>query len=101
MNTTTIMTEVKNSHVKINFISVGGDVPTLERSKYKFSADSRIYDIEKKLKKLLNLNANKSLYFYCGSAFSPTPDQNIQDLYDCFQISGELVLQYGVMEVWG
>ena len=63
----------------------------------------------------------RSVYLYCGTGFSPTADQilqvlaswrfvlpisnlhglNAQDLFDCFQVGGELTIYYSFMEAWG
>lgn len=92
---------MEESKVKLHFVPVGGDVPALSKPKFKYSGNKKLYQVNEKLKQLLNINPNLQLYFYCGNAFSPTPDQVLQELYDCFGIDGELVLQYGIKEVWG
>lgn len=90
------------SKIKIHFIAVGGDTSALTKPKILLSGTRLLYDAEKALKsKLPSEEAKKSFYFHCGSSFCPTPDQSLQDLFDCFQIGGELVLQYGIREVWG
>ena len=87
--------------IRIKFLSVG-EAPALTKSKYVLTGSKLMYDAEKFLKsRLPKTEANKVYYFYCGSSFSPTPDQILQDLYDCFQVGGELILQYGVREFWG
>ena len=47
------------------------------------------------------MSHDQALFLYCGSGFSPTPDQNLQDLFDSCQVGGELVVNYGVQEAWG
>ena len=42
-----------------------------------------------------------SLYLYCKSGFSPTPDQTVNDMYDHFQQGGRLVVHYGYQERFG
>ena len=76
-----------------------GEAPALKHNKFKLSGNKCIYEVEKFLRK--TLNHDKALYLYCGSGFSPTPDQLLQDLFDCFQIGGELLISYGFQETYG
>lgn len=76
-----------------------GDAIPLKHNKFKLGGNKSILDIEKFLKK--QLAYEKALYMYCGNGFSPTPDQYIKDLYDCFQLNNELTIFYGFQEMWG
>jgi hypothetical protein len=57
-----------------------------------------IMDVEKYLK---NSIKKSNLFIYCGTGFSPTPDQKLDDLYDCFQTRGKLIVYYGLQESYG
>jgi ubiquitin-like protein ATG12 len=76
-----------------------GEATALKHNKFKLNGNKPIVDVEKFLRK--QLNHEKALYLYCGSGFAPTPDQLIKDLYECFQINGELMIFYGYQETWG
>ena len=76
-----------------------GEAPALKKNKFKLNGGKQLIEIERFLKK--SIGQEKSIYLYCGSGFSPTPDQVLQDLFDCFQIGGELTIMYGVQEAWG
>jgi ubiquitin-like protein ATG12 len=90
------------SKVKILFVPVGGDALALSNSKFALNGSRLMIDAEKLLRsRLPKSESNRSFYFFCCSSFSPTPDQTIQDLYDCFGESGRLVLQYAVKPAWG
>ena len=90
------------SKIRVHFVAVGGEAPVLAKSKFLMNSALNIMETEKWLKKRLpKEELNRSYYFYCGSCFSPSPDQKLQTLFDCFQVRGELILQYGVREVWG
>jgi len=45
--------------------------------------------------------SSTSLFLYVNSAFVPSPDERIGDLFDCFGVRGELVLHYSLQEAWG
>lgn len=83
------------------FLRPVGEALGLKKSRYKLDGSKSISEVEKFLKKTLGMTSDQSVFLYCGSGFSPTPDQNLQDLFDNFQIGGELVVNYGVQEVWG
>jgi ubiquitin-like protein ATG12 len=38
---------------------------------------------------------------YCNSAFAPSPEARVADLAACFQVEGELILNYCPTEAWG
>jgi hypothetical protein len=83
------------------FLRPAGDAPTLSRQKFKLDGSKSLIEVEKFLKKNLGIPADRSVYLYCGSGFSPSIDQNLQELFDNFQLSGELVIIYGINEIWG
>ena len=82
------------------FLRPVGEAPALKKGKYKLDGTKCLSDVEKFLRKTLG-TVDQGLFLYCGSGFSPTPDQNLQDLYDCFNVGGELVISYGIQEAWG
>lgn len=86
------------SKVLLHLRSVG-EAPALKKNKFKLNGAKCLIEVDKFLKK--SIGAEKSIYMYCGQGFSPTLDQQLQDLYDCFSIGGELTISYGVQESWG
>jgi ubiquitin-like protein ATG12 len=76
-----------------------GEAPALKKNKFKLNGEKQLIEVEKFLKK--SLGQDKSVYLYCGSGFSPTSDQLLQDLFDNFQAGGELTINYGIQEAWG
>ena len=92
---------VKENSKVLLFLRPVGEASGLKKSRYKLDGSKAISEVDKFLKKTLGMRQDQSIFLYCGSGFSPTPDQNLQDLFDNFQIGGELVVNYGVQEVWG
>ena len=78
-----------------------GDALALRKTKYKLDGSKSMIEVDKFLRKTLLMNVDQGLFLFCGSGFSPTLDQNLQDLFDCFQVGGELVIHYGIQEAWG
>lgn len=93
------VTEEDTSSKVLLFLRPVGGAPSLKKTKFKQNGQKSIMVVENYLRKLLG--PEKSIYLYCGSSFSPTPDQILQDLYDCFQVDGELTITYGLQESWG
>jgi len=92
---------MKDNKVLIYLKSVG-EAPSLSRQKYKLDGQKTLIEIEKFLtKNLVTEDKSRRLYLFIGSGFTPSFDQSLQSLYDLFQISGELVIQYGYKEMWG
>jgi hypothetical protein len=79
-----------------------GSAPLLTKNKFHLSGTRQIIEVERYLRKTLEKDiVNKGLFLYCGGGFSPTPDQYVQDLYECFNIGGDLVVMYGIQEQYG
>ena len=38
---------------------------------------------------------------YVNQAFAPSPDQTLNNLYECFGSDGNLVLHYSKNQAWG
>lgn len=52
------------------------------------------------LRKILKLQST-SVFLYINAAFVPDADESLGDLYDCFNVRGELVIHYSLQEAWG
>jgi ubiquitin-like protein ATG12 len=89
------------------FLRPIGDAPALKKQKFKLDGSKAVHDIEKFLRKSLAAATAADgvkigpLVLYCGSGFSPTPDQLVNDLFASFQVGGELVISYSLQETWG
>ena len=54
------------------------------------------------IRKYLKLEQNDSLFLYVNQAFSPSPDQTVSNLNECFgSADNKLVLYYSRSECWG
>lgn len=40
-------------------------------------------------------------FLYVNQTFAPSPDQNVKNLYDCYESNGRLVLYYCKTQAWG
>lgn len=99
------ISDVKKISKEINkvllFLRPVGEASGLKKTRYKLDGSKSIIEVENFLKKTLGMPFNQNLFLYCGSGFNPTPDQNLKDLFDNFQTGGELIVNYGIQEVWG
>lgn len=76
-----------------------GDAPPMLKTKFQLSGDKLISFVMAFLRK--HIKIDKGIYVFCGSSFCPNPDQSIKELFDAFQIGGELTICYSFQETWG
>lgn len=86
--------------VKVHFVPVGS-APIMKKNKFQIGADQRFASVSSFLRRVLKLEAGRSLFLYCNSAFCPSPDELLSDLKDCFSVRDELVIHYSLQEAWG
>mmetsp|Transcript_22030 Transcript_22030/g.36491 ORF Transcript_22030/g.36491 Transcript_22030/m.36491 type:complete len:98 (+) Transcript_22030:371-664(+) len=87
----------KDGKVIIQF-RAAGDAPILKQSKFKMNAADKFAVVIDFLRKQVH---RESVVIFCNSAFSPCPDQLVQDLFKCFHVDGVLVLNYATTVAWG
>lgn len=88
------------SSVKIHFKAVGG-ARILKRRKFKMKGDKSWSVVAQFLRKQLKLENEDPLFTYINSAFCPSPDQEVGNLYECFSVNGELIVNYSITNAWG
>mmetsp|Transcript_5072 Transcript_5072/g.5697 ORF Transcript_5072/g.5697 Transcript_5072/m.5697 type:complete len:116 (+) Transcript_5072:138-485(+) len=76
-----------------------GNAPILKKQKIRVSGKDRFLKLIDYLQKATS--ATNGLFIYINSAFSPTPDQIIGDIYESFKIGEELIVNYALTEAWG
>ncbi len=94
------------SPIKIHLRPVGA-APALSQAKFKLDGNKPLVEVQRFLqKKLASIGEEKekerhSLFMYCGTGFSPTLDQSLDELFNCFATGDELIIVYGLQEAWG
>ena len=53
------------------------------------------------IRKYLKLDKQESLFLYVNQAFSPSPDQTVTNLAQCFGQENKLTLYYSRAQAWG
>lgn len=76
-----------------------GDAPPIQKNKFQLAGNKPVSFIQGYLRK--TLQTDKGIYLFCASSFCPNPDQTVQELFDAFQIGGELTICYSFQETWG
>lgn len=74
-----------------------GNAPLLKNPKIRVGASDQFAKIINFLKKRMGDN----VFLYINSAFSPTPSALISDLFQCFRVQDELIVNYALTEAWG
>lgn len=73
----------------------------MKKTKFTLSASHRFGMVIEWLRKTLHLKAADPLFVFCNQAFAPNPDSSMHDLFQCYQVQNELVINYAVQEAWG
>ncbi|KAJ7382587.1 Ubiquitin-like protein [Desmophyllum pertusum] len=82
-------------------LKAAGDAPIMMRKKWQVDGSKQVAYIIEFIKKYIKCEPQDSLFVYVGQCFAPTPDQTLQNLYDCFGADGKLVLHYCKTQAWG
>jgi len=88
------------SKVKVKLQAVGG-APLVKHTKFKVEPDKKWIYIVNFLRKMLQMQPDQTLVCYVRGAFCPGPDQSIGQLYSCFELKKELVVNYSLTNAWG
>lgn len=75
-----------------------GDVPILKQTKFKIDATEKFAKVIEFLRRQLHRD---TVLVYINSAFSPSPDETVSDLFANFGIDGKLVVNYASNMAWG
>mmetsp|Transcript_15077 Transcript_15077/g.19887 ORF Transcript_15077/g.19887 Transcript_15077/m.19887 type:complete len:156 (-) Transcript_15077:429-896(-) len=88
------------NQVRIYFKAVG-NAPIMKKKKFVISCSKQFHEIISWLRVQLKIQPSDSLFVYINGAFAPSPDESLSSLYECFQIQGELIVNYSLVGAWG
>lgn len=91
---------IKSGKVEVR-LQAAGDAPIMKQKNYKVDGDKQISWILAFIRKYLKLEQTDSLFLYVNQAFSPSPDQTVTNLNECFGSDNKLVLYYSRSQCWG
>lgn len=86
--------------VKIHFKAVGS-APIMKDKKFLITATEPFRALEQFLMTELRMGPHERLFLYCDSAFAPSPEEPLRDLFACFGRQGELVVNYATSGAFG
>ncbi|RKP02956.1 hypothetical protein CXG81DRAFT_24362 [Caulochytrium protostelioides] len=86
--------------VVVRFIATGS-APILKQTYFKISASNRFDRVVKFLRDQLKCRPTDPLFLYVNSAFSPSADELVSNLFKCFGTNGQLIINYATTAVWG
>ncbi|CAM9239045.1 unnamed protein product, partial [Ectocarpus fasciculatus] len=66
--------------VKVHFKPIA-NAPILRKSKFQVNSAWTCSELEASLRSMLQISDATPLFLYCNSAFEPSPDQSLSDLY--------------------
>jgi ubiquitin-like protein ATG12 len=82
-------------------LQAAGDAPIMKQKNYKVDGEKQINWIIAFIRKYLKLEEKDHLFLYVNQSFSPSPDQTVNNLAECFGADGKLVLYYSRSQAWG
>ncbi|KAG0252204.1 hypothetical protein BG011_007128 [Mortierella polycephala] len=88
------------SKVIVRFRAIG-NAPILKQNIFKITATNKFMAVIQFLRKELNYQQSDPLFLYVNSAFSPAPDEIVNNLYKCFNTDGKLIVNYCTSPAWG
>jgi len=91
---------VKSQKIEIR-LQAAGDAPIMKQKNYKVDGEKQISWILAFIRKYLKLEPADNLFVYVNQAFSPSPDQTVTNLAECFGQDNKLVLYYSRSQAWG
>ncbi|CCD61524.1 Ubiquitin-like protein atg-12 [Caenorhabditis elegans] len=81
------------------------DAPVLKNKKMVVNPTDTVASFILKLRKLLNIQANNSLFLYIDNTFAPSPDTTFETLSRCYSVKITdkeiLELQYSITPAYG
>ncbi|KAJ3189172.1 hypothetical protein HDU85_002797 [Gaertneriomyces sp. JEL0708] len=78
-----------------------GNAPILKQSFYKITATQKFQTVITFLRNQLGYGLQDPLFLYINSAFAPAPDEIVGNLFKCFGVEGNLIINYSITEAWG
>lgn len=75
------------------------NAPILKKTKFKIASDKPFGSIINFVSS--QLGGKDRVFLYCNSSFSPCADSIISDLFNCFKVGNELIINYAITEAWG
>jgi len=91
---------VKSEKIELR-LQAAGDAPIMKQKKYTVDGKKQISWILAFIRKYLKLEPQDNLFVYVNQAFSPSPDQTVNNLAECFGQDNKLVLYYSRSQAWG
>jgi len=90
----------KSQKIEIR-LQAAGDAPIMKQKNYKVDGEKQISWIIAFIRNYLKLKPQDNLFVYVNQAFSPSPDQTVNNLAECFGQDNKLVLYYSRSQAWG
>jgi ubiquitin-like protein ATG12 len=87
----------KAEKVQVQLMPVGS-APRLKVTTFKINANKPFLYIIDWLRKALKRD---TIFLYCNSSFSPSPDILVADLFRCFKVGDKLIINYCDTNAYG
>lgn len=78
-----------------------GDTPIMKTKKWSVERGRTVQSLSQFIARFLKMDASEQLFIYVNQSFSPSPDQEVGVLFECFGSDGKLILHYCKSQAWG
>ncbi|QIX01914.1 hypothetical protein AMS68_007431 [Peltaster fructicola] len=92
--------ELEHAKVTIHFKPLP-NTPQLRQPRQKCSSNQRFESIVRALRRKLALKDHESVFCYINSVFAPGLDEGVANLWRCFKVGDELVVNYSITQAFG
>jgi len=90
---------IKREDKVIVLLKPVASAPILKKTKFQVSGKELFATIINFVKTQTRIQEN--IFLYCNNSFAPPPDAVVADLFECFKVGKELIINYAVVEAWG
>ncbi|TNV71803.1 hypothetical protein FGO68_gene16195 [Halteria grandinella] len=88
--------------ISLNAVGKASKLKTSKiKVKRKHTFQNVITFVRTQLEKGQALKPDQSLFLYINSQFAPSPNERINDLFECFKTQNMLIVNYSITEAWG
>ncbi|KAF9415132.1 hypothetical protein BGZ94_000185 [Podila epigama] len=88
------------SKVLVRFKAIG-NAPILKQNTFKITASHKFMVVIQFLRRELGYQPSDPLFLYVNSAFSPAPDEVVNNLFKCCKTGEKLIINYCTSPAWG
>ncbi|GIY59297.1 ubiquitin-like protein ATG12 [Caerostris extrusa] len=93
--------KIMPNHNMTVWLKPTGNAPIIKNKKWVVDRNCTIAKIMGFLRQYMKLDSTAAVFLYVNQSFAPSPDSEVGNVFECFNINGKLVLYYSTSPAWG